>query len=364
MSEFDSKRDEAKKNFSHEEVRRLSNSERLRWIEQIRIFYPLWREISEEIKRCHQMKTIAAEPQCMLLVGPPGAGKTTLVSSYAQQHPAIITDKVTLRPVVMATIPSEASVSNLETALLRALGDPAAARGTIGAREHRLYKYFKEDMCRVELLILDELQHFVDRDNQKILLAASNWLKTFVKETKVSCILVGLQDEAEDVVDANPQLARLFGDPYVLAPFEWDETRPKDTSDRFRIFLSELEKLLPLKEPSYLTNYETALRCFAACDGIVSYLMALIRRAAYLALEKECEHLDLDFLAKAFTQRLAGERRGIPNPFIGDLPNLEEIRKNGPKQQRSGKHNRRGTNRRSKPRNSDEPPEERMQDIF
>src|SRR5450755_1163482 len=348
MGESDSKHANTEKKFSREEACKLPKTERLRWVEQMRVFYPLWKDISEEIRRCHQMKIIAAEPQCMLLVGPSGAGKTTLVGSYAQQYPAIITDKVTLRPVVMATIPSQASISNLEIALLRALGDPAATRGTIGAREYSLYRYFKE-ICNVELLILDELQHFVDRDNQKILLAASNWLKTFVKETKVSCILVGLQDEAEDVVDANPQLSRLFGDPYVLAPFEWDETRPKETSDKFRVFLSELEKLLPLKEPSYLINYETALRCFAACDGIISYLMALIRRATYLALEKECEHLDLDFLSKAFTQRLAGERRGIPNPFSGDLPNLEEIKKNRAKQQR-GKNNKRGTNRRSQPR--------------
>ncbi|GHO75239.1 hypothetical protein KSD_30100 [Ktedonobacter sp. SOSP1-85] len=362
MSENDSKHDSTKKTFSREEMCKLSKPERLRWVEQMRVFYPLWKEISEEIQRCHQMKAIAAEPQCMLLVGPSGAGKSTLVSSYAQRHPAIVTDKVTLRSVVMATIPSPASISNLETALLSALGDPAATRGTIGAREYRLIRYFKE-ICNVDLLILDELQHFVDRDNQKILQTASNWLKTFVKETKVSCILVGLQGEAEDVVDANPQLARLFGDPYILAPFEWDETRPENTINKFRIFLSELEKLLPLKEPSYLANYETALRCFAACDGIISYLMALIRRATYLALEKDCEHLDLDFLSKAFTQRLAGERRGIPNPFIGDLPNLEEIRKNKPKQ-KPGKHNKRGTNQRSKPRNPDEPPEERMKDIF
>jgi hypothetical protein len=363
MSEGDSKHDDTEKKFSREETCKLPQSARLRWVEQMRVFYPLWKEISEEIQRCHQMKAIAAEPQCMLLVGPSGAGKSTLVGSYAQRYSAIMTDKVIQRPVVMATIPSPANIGNLETALLGALGDPAAAKGSIGAREYRLIKFFREEMCNVELLILDELQHFVDRDNQKILLSASNWLKTFVKETKVSCVLVGLQGEAEDVVDANPQLARLFGDPYVLAPFEWDETRPEGTSDKFRLFLAELEKLLPLKEPSHLTDYETALRCFAACDGIISYLMALIRRATYLALEKECEHLDLDFFAKAFTQRLAGERRGIPNPFIGGLPNLEEIKKNRPKRQQR-KHNKRGTNRRSQPRNPDEPPEERMKDIF
>jgi hypothetical protein len=307
------------------------------------------------------MKAITAEPQCMLLVGPTGAGKTTLAASYARQYPAIFTDTVTLRPVVMATTPSTASVPNLMIALLRALGDPGATRGTIGAKEYRLYRYFKE-MCKVELLILDELQHFVDRDSQKILLNASNWLKTFIKETKVSCVLIGLQNDAEEVVDSNPQLARLFGDPYVLAPFEWDETRPDTTKEVFRDFLRELEILLPLKEPSDLANYETALRCFAACSGTVSYLMELFRWATNLALEQERECLDYDLLSQAFTERLAPKRRGIPDPFEGKLPNLEELKNIQAEHQT--KRNRRGTNRRSKPRNPDQPPEEHLKDIF
>ena len=163
-------------------------------------------------------------------------------------------------------------------ALLDALGDPGATKGSIGARERRLIGYFKE-RCRVELLILDELQHFVDRDNQKILLNASNWLKTFIKETKVSCLLIGLQDDAEEVVNSNPQLARLFGDPYVLSPFEWDETKPDATKEVFREFpAAEIEKMLPLKEPSHLAQYEIALRCFAASGGIMSYHMKPIER--------------------------------------------------------------------------------------
>jgi TniB protein len=195
----------------------------------------------------------------------------------------------------------------------------------------------------VELLILDELQHFVDRDSQKVLQTVSNWLKTLVKETKVACVLVGLEGEAEQVVDANPQLARLFGDPYILAPFTWDEGCPA-TIQEFRTFLSQLERLLPLNQPSHLADREKAWRCFVACEGVIGYLMALIRRATYLALTQGREHLDHVLLAEAFAQRLAGERRGIPNPFTGDLP----IRaKRLPSLQRNQGT---GTNRRSRSR--------------
>jgi len=241
----ESERD-AQTNLTHEDICQLPHLERIPYVEHMRVRYPLWEQIYTKLHRCHQRKAIAAEPQCMFLVGPTGAGKTTLAASYALKYPAIFTETVTLRPVVMATTPSPANVNNLIMVLLEALGDPGATKGTIGARGRRLVRYFKES-CTVELLILDELQHFVDRDNQRILHNASNWLKTFVKETKVSCLFIGLQDDAEEVVNSNPQLARLFGDPYVLAPFEWDETKADKTREVFRDFLREIEKLLPLK---------------------------------------------------------------------------------------------------------------------
>jgi Bacterial TniB protein len=349
---------------THEEILRLPHIERIRYVESIRIRFPLWEKLYNKIQRCHELKAIVAEPSCMLLVGPTGAGKTTLAASYARKYPPIFTETVTLRPVVMATIPSTANVHNLIVALLEALGDPGATKGrSIGAKERRLLKYFKE-ACKVELLILDELQHFVDRDNQKILLNASNWLKTFIKETMVSCLLIGLQNDAEEVVNSNPQLARLFGDPYVLAPFEWDEAKPDGTKEVFRDFLREIEKLLPLKEPSHLAQYDTALRCFVASGGIMSYQMKLIRTATHLALQRRNEHLDLNLLAQAFKEELASGRRGIPNPFIGGLPNLEEIKKNQAKLSEQEKRNGRGTNRRGKPRNPDDPPQERLKDIL
>lgn len=302
---------------SHAEVCALPGPERLPYIEQVRVVYPRWQEIAAEIQRCHAMNTTAAEPQCLLLVGPTGAGKTTLTDSYARQFAPTVTETGLIMPVLKATIPSPATVKNLVIALLAALGDPRASSGTIGGMTERLKKFIGE--CGVELLILDELQHFVDQESQKVLLTVSNWLKTLIKETKVACVLVGLEGEAEQVVDANPQLARLFGDPRSLAPFRWDETLPATTTE-FRTFLMQLERLLPLREPSHLSDSQRAWRCFVASQGVVSYVMALVRRAAYLALTREREHIDDALLAEAFAQRLAGTRRGIPNPFLGEPP--------------------------------------------
>ena len=90
--------------------------------------------------------------------------------------------------------------------------------------------------------------------------------------------------------------------------------------------------------------------------------MALIRRATYLALEREQEYLDQNLLFQAFKDRLAGERRGIPNPFTDKLPDLEEIKKN--KTQKQGLGGTEGTNNRSNPRDPNSPPREGSKDIF
>jgi len=286
--------------------------ERLSRLESIRITYPRWQHVIEEIGRCHEMHGVAAEPQCLLLVGPTGAGKSTLVASYAQRYRPVVDEAGIGRPVVKATIPTPATIKSLAMALLAALGDPRAASGTVGSMTYRLTHYFRD--CGVELLILDELQHFRDRDSRRVLENASNWLKTLIKETGVSCVLVGLQGEAEEVVRVNRQLARLFGDAQVLLPFAWDEQEP-ETVREFRTFLELLEGLLPLAEPSGLAELETAGRLYTASEGVVAYLMELVRRATYLAVMQGGERLDGPLLAQAFEQRLAGLRRGIANPF-------------------------------------------------
>jgi hypothetical protein len=302
---------------SREAILALPGRQRLPYVEQIRVIYPRWNTILDDIARCHERQPYAAEPPCLLLIGPTGAGKSTLLASYAQRHPRTITARSMSIPVLCATIPAKATIKSLLTELLDSLGDPRAASGTIDGMTLRLKGFISD--CGVQVFILDELQHFVDQESQKILLNVSNWLKRLIKETTVACVLVGLSGEAEQVVNANPQLARLFPDPHVLTPFTWNEAHP-ETVKEFRTFLAQLEAMLPLREPSQLAARDRAWCCFVAGDGVTAYLMALIRQATEDALLTGREHLDDVLLAQAFRKRLAGERRGIPNPFEGEPP--------------------------------------------
>lgn len=296
-----------------EEVRQLPSSERLPWVRRLRVGHQCWNEMMSKIERCHQLRSIAPEPLGLLLVGPSGVGKTSLVKSYQNKYPKVLSESGTHLPVVYATVPSPSrsdAVRDLPKSILYAIDDPFADKGSGVTMTRRLVGLFKD--CGTQVLILDELQHLYDRDNNKLLYNASNWLKTFIKETEVVTILVGLFGEAEQVVNINPQLSRLFGDPKILTPFEWNE--------EFRSLLFDIEQLLPLKEPSHLDSDELAPRCYVACDGLIGYLMTLIRGAAYLALTGGREHLDVSLLEMAFTEFLSSSRRGLTNPFRGSPP--------------------------------------------
>ncbi len=45
--------------------------------------YPRFNELHQDIRLCQEMSKIAGEPQCMILEGIAGAGKSTLVKNYS-----------------------------------------------------------------------------------------------------------------------------------------------------------------------------------------------------------------------------------------------------------------------------------------
>ena len=205
------------------------------------------------------------------------------------------------------------------------------------------------------MIIYDDVQHFVDRRDSNALPAVSNWLKTLVKDAKIACVLVGLQDQAEEVIRVNRQFSDLFGDPCLLEPFDWPYLDPqaREATD-FQKFLRQLEELLPFNKPSVLSEPTLAWRCFVASDGILRLLMRLIRGASYLALTQGGEHLTMEWLAKAFEEELGEIQRGMSNPFTSDeLPKRKPVPRSQPGIPE-------GTNNRSQPRQESK---EHVQDL-
>ena len=165
------------------------------------------------------------------------------------------------------------------------------------------------------MLILDEFQHFIDRDSAKVLKTVSDWLKTLILDTNLPIVLIGLP-EAEQILQlrCHSQLSRRFANRCYLSPFAWQS----DNGEEFRTFLHLIESQLPLESASNLSELNLARRFYYASDGVVAYVMKLIRYGTYLALQQQKEQLDISILAVAFEKYVQADKLGKINPFLND----------------------------------------------
>ena len=246
-----------------------------------------------------------------MITGVRGSGKTTLINSYAAEHPRRITSEGAIVPVLKARVPSPASTKSLVTELLRALGDPNPAQGSVHVQTLRLKSLIKS--CEVELIMLDEFHQFIDRDSYLILYGAADWLKNLIDETKISFALWGLS-YSSIILKANEQLERRFSMREAIKPLKWRMRNGKQEGPTFLNFLKYLDQGLPFVESSMLDSEEMAFRIYYATDGIVGFIMKLIRRAAYFAIEKDLPSLNLEVLAKAYEERLSHRDPTRKNP--------------------------------------------------
>lgn len=300
---------------------RMTKLERCALAEKIFIIYPRLQKLMDKMEHCLHYSKIAAEPECMFIGGPAGAGKTTLQDYFLQKYPRSYTDDGVVAPVLCARVPNKATDKNLVTELLAKLGDPESRRGSSYNQTTRLRKCMKD--CEVWLVILDEFQHFVDKDSKKVLKTVSDWLKNLIDQTEKPMILIGMP-YADQILDAvgNEQLQRRFAVRERLDPFSWltDEQQKE-----FRAFLKAVDNQLPLMEASHLSDPTMAFRCYCATNGVIGKVMKIVRRATELALEQADERLSLNLLATAYDDRLRANHPGRVNPFRADKTTLKIV---------------------------------------
>ena len=299
---------------------KMSNLERQALTERIFIEYPRLTKLLEKIRHCHRYSKIAAEPECMFITGSAGTGKTTLYEYYEQQYPRTLNESGASIPVLSAAVPQRATEKTLVSELLMRAGDPIAEKGSAYNQTSRLKKFMNE--CGVEIVFLDEFQHFVDRDSEKVLKNVSDWLKNLINATRNPIILLA-QPYAEQVlnVSGNEQLQRRFLLRETLQPFGWmneEETTPKKKDDKkreFRAFLAAVDQKLPFNKLSNLSDPTIAFRFYCGTNGRVNRVMVIVRKATELAIDHSLEALDLDVLAEAYEERLSKTQPDRPNPF-------------------------------------------------
>ncbi len=305
---------ETTENSSKNNILELPPQKRIPYVWKIRVKYKRGEEITKKLQSCYDSVVEGArEPECLLITGPKRVGKSTIIESFAGLFPRTLTETGTIIPVSKSIIGLPVTPANVMTDLLESLGDHKADRGTTGGRRYRADRFLED--CQVRMVVFDEFQHMKDRENERILYTTLDWMKTIIKKHSISCVLTGINEQSEEIIRSNDQLAGLFPDPEVLAPFKWDE-RADETIKEFKIFLQDFEYLLPFRQLSHLETEPLANNIFLATEGYIGFISMLLRHGAKLALADGKEKLTEHYLKIAFDNRLGGIRRGIVNPFV------------------------------------------------
>lgn len=309
--------------------RNMSREQRYVLVEGMVLTHARFAEAMRRMTYCAQFtgELASRNPPCLALLGETGAGKTTVVQTWLAQRgeKEREEDDRLIIPVLSVVMPSHARKKGAAAAFLGALHDPNPSRGTEWNMLVRLYRLIQ--VCQVRLIVVDEFQHIIDRETQRVLHDVADFLKDIMNQTHVPMILVGKLGEAEAILHSNPQLDRRVGSPYVLEPFEWDRSRASETIKEFRTVLREIDRSLPL-DWSGLQGEEMARRLFCACEGYMGWLMDLIRHSTLAAIDRGEVVLTRALLAQVYEERLAqtllGE--GKENPFVREVFSEEALR--------------------------------------
>jgi hypothetical protein len=291
--------------------RNLSDEQRLNLIEAILIEHPNFNRIYNEIEYCAQFGSDieTTSPPCLAILGKTGAGKTTLALLWESMEPRQETLYGRLIPYLYVSIPRirKSGVKNVASAFLQALGDPNPSRGTEWNMKVRIYQLLKS--CRVKMILLDEFQHLVNKDNDNVSHDAADFLKDIINETRRPMVLFGQQGEAERILKANSQLERRVGSPRILEPIKWLEEEPA-TIAQFRTVMRTIDELLPF-DTAQLGSFEMAYRFHYASEGYLGWVMELVRYASIRAIRTGSNTISLPLLEEAYKARVAGTSMGL-----------------------------------------------------
>ena len=249
-----------------------------------------------------------------LIFGPSGVGKSTILEQYLEHFPRMHAQHKTTIPVLHVVTPASPTVKSMAEAILLALGDRTARRGSAEEKTFRIYQLFKA--CEVEIILCDEFQHFYYAHSVIEYRRISDWLKNLISVSGIAVVLCGLP-ESEMVVYSNEQLARRFSSRKHITTFELNNEMD---FIEFRAVMKGFQQALPfaVEEPLYEANL--ARRFLVASNGLLDYVRKILEGAVVLAGRAGLQQLDMSTYAAAFRRNVWPEISDRLNPFHPESP--------------------------------------------
>lgn len=262
-----------------------------------------------ELARVHRRGVVAGAAESMQIVGQTGSGKSTLLKWYCSQFPIYEVDGLPVLPVFYVETPEAPTVKSLASAVLLAMGDKFHSKGSAEEKTERIIHLCKQ--LKVELILMDEIQHFIDSGKKAELARLTDWLKRLINALQRPVILVGLPQSLL-VTRANPQLRRRFSAPQQLEPLRYET---KEQQLEFRGVLNAFGKNMPNGSID-LTAHAIAMRMYFGTAGLMDYIVKVLDDAVSRGGSGSNGAVVLADLAASFKRTVRGNAPDSLNPFM------------------------------------------------
>lgn len=277
-------------------------------IEDTLVPHTAFAKATKHLDQCFEYAQNAREPICLPIVGESRTGKSRSLEYLLLKHPRTRTDDGVHIPIIYVRAPANPTELALATTILKAMGDPKYDKGTGTVKTGRLETLIEE--CGVRMIIVDELQHFIDKGTAKIAYIVADWLKNLVESRKVALVVAGLPS-CLDVVALNEQLEGRFISPVILPRFDWMNLEHRaEFIGIITEFHEQLSKHFDLPD---LSTEEMAFRFHCASGGLMGYLTKTLRQVVWQAIDEGRKVIQLHHIAEA--QQIAVKMGELENPF-------------------------------------------------
>lgn len=279
---------------------------------RLRRFFGHFPQVAANLERIEQLFDYQCddeEPEHIMLLGDPGTGKSTLLKRVVKQHPRVAHDDFTEVPVLYVQVPSNCTIKSLAGAMLLAMASPFWNKGTEEDRTFQLRTLLVT--CRVRLIILDEINHAVDRGQSTSHKSVADWIKQLSTQVGVSLVLGGIR-RSQQLLNANDQFADRFREVLELEPLG---VGTKSQRDEFYRVMEAFEAVLEGVSHVDLKTDSMLAKLAFCTGGRLRDIRRLLVRSVELAGREPTLHIDGAVIERAFLQVIFKRAKPDQNPF-------------------------------------------------
>src|SRR5471032_1324748 len=178
--------------------------------------FPHVASLIKKLDQLVQQKWQDEEADNIFVLGDSGVGKSRLLQKFRGTHLPIVHMEYTEVPVLYVRVPPNGNASALASAMLLELGSPFWDRGKIKDLTQQLHCLLKQ--CKVKVILLDEVNHLVDKGGIKTHHYTADWLKVLLDESQIPMVMAGIP-RAIRLLNANDQLRSRFREIIYIKPF-------------------------------------------------------------------------------------------------------------------------------------------------